>query len=139
MTKGSMVIVIAAALAAVTYSCGGPKTIVQSDTPSDSGAEDSWVILEEKGEENPAHIKGLALIQENDCPSCHMEDEKSVGPSYVEIASKYEATDENITALATRIITGSVGIWGEIPMTDHSSLSRKEAEQMVNYILLLNN
>ena len=67
-----------------------------------------------------------------------MEDRKSVGPSYLEIASKYEATDENIKVLATRIITGSVGIWGEIPMTSHSSLSRQDAEQMVNYILLLN-
>ncbi len=139
MTKGSMVIVIAAALAAVTYSCGGPKTIVQSDTHSEPGAEEKLIVLEERGKENPAYLKGLALIQENDCPSCHMEDRKSVGPSYVEIASKYEATDENIKVLAMRIVTGSVGIWGEIPMTAHSSLSIKDAEQMVNYILILNN
>src|SRR5690606_18662238 len=120
-TKGSKVIVLAATLTALIYSCGGPKTIVQSDTHSESGAEDRLVILEEKGEENSAYVKGLALIQENDCPSCHMQDKKSIGPSYVEIASKYEASDENIKVLATRIITGSAGIWGEIPMTNHSS------------------
>src|SRR5690606_12708495 len=100
---------------------------------------DKLTVLEEKGKENPVNIKGLALIRENDCPSCHMEERKSVGPSYVEIASKYEATDKNIKVLATRILTGSVGIWGEIPMTAHSSLSREDAEQMVNYILIFNN
>ena len=135
--KGSTVIVIAA-LTAMTYSCGGSKPVAQPYIYSESGAEDSLVILQEKSMENPSYIKGSALIQENDCPSCHMEDRKSVGPSYLEIASKYEATDENIKVLATRIITGSVGIWGEIPMTSHSSLSRQDAEQMVNYILLLN-
>jgi len=40
--------------------------------------------------------------------------------------------------LANRIINGSVGIWGEHAMSAHPNFSDDEAEQMVDYILSLN-
>jgi cytochrome c len=66
-----------------------------------------------------------------------MVERKIVGPSYSEVASKYEATEENYKLLAERVIAGSVGIWGEIPMVPHPSLSQENAEQMIKYVLLL--
>jgi cytochrome c len=68
-----------------------------------------------------------------------MVERKIVGPSYSEVASKYESTEENHKLLAERVIAGSVGVWGEIPMVPHPSLSQEDAEQMVKYVLMLKN
>jgi cytochrome c len=63
--------------------------------------------------------------------------EKLTGPSYKDVAAKYENTDANITLLAEKIIKGGQGVWGPIPMTPHAALSEADAKQMVKYILLL--
>jgi cytochrome c len=58
-----------------------------------------------------------------------------VGPSYQEIADKY--TEADLDKLATKIIEGGKGVWGEIPMTPHSGMSKENAQKMVKYILTL--
>lgn len=88
-------------------------------------------------QDDQAALRGWAKIQENDCPSCHAIERKSVGPSYTAIASKYEATDAVVKLLAERIVSGSVGAWGEIPMTGHPELSTEDAEQMVKFVFTL--
>jgi len=90
-----------------------------------------------KAQDDPAALKGWAKIQESDCPSCHALERKSVGPSYAAIAEKYKPTDAVVKMLAQRIITGSVGTWGEIPMTPHPELSTEDAEQMVKFVFTL--
>ena len=79
--------------------------------------------------------KGKELIAQSDCLTCHKEHDKLVGPSYADVAKKYEATEGNIDHLATKIIDGGKGVWGEIPMTPHPSLSKDDAKEMVKYIL----
>jgi cytochrome c len=83
--------------------------------------------------------KGLNLVATSDCLTCHDINKKITGPSYAEIANKYEVTDANITMLAGKIITGGKGNWGEIPMTPHADLSEEEAKTMVKYVLSLKN
>ena len=83
------------------------------------------------------YTKGLTLVANSDCLTCHKVDEKMTGPSYKEIAAKYEATDENITMLAEKIIKGGKGNWGEVMMTPHPNISQEDAETMVKYILQL--
>jgi cytochrome c len=61
---------------------------------------------------------------------------KVVGPSYVDIANKYAATDKNINHLSGQIIK-EVRVWGSLPMGAHSSLNKDEAKSMVKYILSL--
>ena len=79
--------------------------------------------------------EGLALIEGMDCLTCHKTDARLVGPSYQEIADKY--TDADIEMLATKIIEGGKGNWGEIPMTPHAGMSKENAKKMVEYILTL--
>jgi cytochrome c len=79
--------------------------------------------------------KGADLINNNDCLACHKFDEKLVGPSYKEIASKYSSKD--IEKLTNTIINGGSGNWGEVPMAAHNNLSKEDATAMVNYILSL--
>lgn len=89
---------------------------------------------------NPDYQKGLTLIANNDCLTCHKVDEVHTGPSYKEVAKKYANAPDTIVAhLARTIIDGSKGVWGEAFMTPHAGLSQQDAEQMVKYILLLKN
>lgn len=81
--------------------------------------------------------KGEQLITSSDCLTCHKVDAKLVGPSYIDVANKYPATDANIDLLAGKIIQGGSGSWGEIPMTPHPAVSTDDAKEMVKYILSL--
>ncbi len=82
--------------------------------------------------------KGKQLISQSDCLTCHKEQEKLVGPAYIDVAKKYEDNDENINHLADKIINGGSGVWGQVPMTPHPAISKGDAEEMVRYILSLN-
>jgi cytochrome c len=60
-----------------------------------------------------------------------------MGPAYVAVAEKYETTPENISYLTSRIIKGGKGVWGEVAMAPHATLTNSDATAMVNYILSL--
>ncbi|NRB52498.1 MAG: ThuA domain-containing protein [Saprospiraceae bacterium] len=82
-------------------------------------------------------ILGQRLIEQSDCSACHQKAQKSVGPSYLEVAQKYQDDANAVKYLANKIITGGGGVWGEIAMAAHPQLSDSEAEQMSKYILSL--
>jgi cytochrome c len=83
--------------------------------------------------------KGLEMIGALDCTTCHKISEKSIGPEYIAVAQKYEASPAIIDTLATKIIYGGTGVWGQVPMTPHPNVSMDSARTMVKYILSLRN
>jgi cytochrome c len=83
--------------------------------------------------------KGLEIITSLDCFTCHKVNEKNIGPSYTDVAKKYDATEANIDNLAHKVISGGSGVWGTVPMAAHSSISLDSAKEMVKYILSLRN
>lgn len=87
--------------------------------------------------DDPDYDAGLNLVAQSGCFTCHKLREPLTGPPYGEIAKKYPATPENISMLADKIIKGSTGVWGQIPMIAHPDLKKEDAEKMVKYILLL--
>ncbi len=91
--------------------------------------------------DDPVYQEGLALVAktENLCLSCHKVDEKSTGPSYRDVANKYENTPENIKKLAEKVVKGGSGVWGDVAMVPAPGLKIEDAEKMVKYILLLRN
>jgi cytochrome c len=90
--------------------------------------------------QNPDYKKGLALIANSDCLTCHKIDEASTGPSYRQVANKYAGgADTAVSYLGGKIINGGKGVWGDAYMTPHADLSVEEAESMARYILLLKN
>jgi cytochrome c len=110
-----------------------------STTESTNSAVDKEETSEKSPQSNPVYTKGLGLVAKSDCLTCHKIDDKLIGPSYKEIAIKYaDAPNDVVTALAKKIINGSVGNWGNVPMTPHPSISQDDAETMVRYILTLN-
>ena len=88
--------------------------------------------------ENPDYTAGLELIAKSDCLTCHKVDEKLTGPSYREVANKYASQAPGIIPqLAEKIVKGGSGVWGQVPMLPHPTISQEDAEKMVKYILLL--
>lgn len=136
-------IIIAISFLAFMVSCssGGEQqptdpdmdaTVAQDDSVY---KEDSGDTSEETASADDSLEAGLALIEGSDCRTCHQNDTRVIGPSYKEVAEKY--SEEDIDVLVSHIIDGSVGIWGEIPMTPHLDLSEEDARLMVKYILSL--
>ncbi|MFC0772832.1 c-type cytochrome [Terrimonas alba] len=123
---------------ATLASCGGGNT-EKKDTATES-KEEKAAPAETPISEHPDYQAGLALIAKSDCLTCHKVDEKLTGPAYREVANKYASEGSDIVPkLAEKIIKGGVGVWGQVPMTAHPTLSQADAEQMVKYILLLKN
>lgn len=81
--------------------------------------------------------EGKALLETQDCKTCHHPTNKSIGPAHTTVAEKYEYTDDNVTLLAGRIIKGGSGTWGDVPMNPHPDLSQEDAEKIARYVLSL--
>lgn len=80
---------------------------------------------------------GAALIDKSDCRACHNEQVRTVGPAYIAVARKYNDSEETIAMLTGKVINGGSGVWGEAMMTPHPTLAKKDATEMVKYILTL--
>lgn len=87
--------------------------------------------------DNPDYQKGLEITSKSDCFSCHLIDEKNIGPAWRDVANKYAGQDTAVKYLAHKIIVGGSGVWGEIPMAPHPSFSQEDAEAVAKYVLLL--
>jgi len=111
---------------------------------NENKTENKNEVKEEKKEEvvditkNPDYQKGLDLVAKSDCFTCHKIDEPLTGPPYREVANKYANEPDTIVShLAQKVIAGGGGVWGQVPMTPHPTLSKEDAEVMVKYVLLL--
>ena len=89
--------------------------------------------------DSPEFVKGLELVNNNDCKTCHKVDEKLIGPAFRDVANKYPNNTSTLDTLAHKIIKGGQGNWGSIPMAAHDKLSVEDATAMAKYVLLLKN
>lgn len=89
--------------------------------------------------ESVAAAAGLNLMEDSDCKACHQMDTKSAGPSFKDIATKYSEDPDAVDYLAEKVINGGSGVWGEIAMAAHPQLSKNDAQNIVKYILTVNN
>jgi len=88
---------------------------------------------------NPDYQKGLEVVSKSDCMTCHLINEKNIGPAWVDVANKYAGQDTAVRYLAKKIIDGGAGVWGEVPMAAHPTFSQADAEAVAKYVLLLKN
>jgi cytochrome c551/c552 len=75
------------------------------------------------------------LLTANACVACHQAEQRVVGPSYREIATKYAGNAEANASLVKKIKEGGAGNWGNVPMPPHTHLSDVDLNQMVSWIL----
>jgi cytochrome c len=82
---------------------------------------------------------GRILIEGSDCKACHQLNDKSVGPSFMDVSKKYSGDVNAPGYLANKIITGGGGVWGEHAMSAHPQLTKEEATEMAKFILSVAN
>lgn len=90
-----------------------------------------------KPDNNKLIAEGKALMETQDCKTCHHPTNQGIGPAHKTVAEKYEYTDANVSLLAERIIKGSTGTWGDIAMNPHPDLKPEDAEKIIRYVLSL--
>ncbi len=80
---------------------------------------------------------GMRRMKGSDCFNCHAVDQKRVGPPLIEIANKYRGKDDALEASVQRVMKGSTGVWGKVPMIPHSHHTVDEIREMVGWIYSL--
>ncbi len=80
---------------------------------------------------------GMRLIAKADCKSCHNTYVQTVGPSYVDIAKRYNNSEDNIATLVAKVKNGGSGNWGQAAMSTHADLPDNDIQIMVKYIMNL--
>ena len=77
----------------------------------------------------------LALATSKNCMACHAVDKKLVGPSYKDVAAKYAGQADAVDKLAVKIVKGSAGVWGPIPMPANAQVNDAEAKKLAAWVL----
>lgn len=85
----------------------------------------------------PAGQTGLALAQQQNCMSCHSVTRTLMGPSLRDVASRYASKPDAQTYLAHKILEGSSGTWGTVPMPANTQLNPAQAATLASWILTL--
>jgi cytochrome c551/c552 len=85
----------------------------------------------------PQTILGKNLTLSLDCKSCHKVNEKSIGPSYMQVAQRYHKDPKAGTLLIDKIIKGGAGNWGEVAMPAHTNLKEGDAKMITEWVLSL--
>ena len=78
-----------------------------------------------------------ALAQSKNCMACHSVDKKVVGPAFKDIAKKFGGQAGAADMLAQKIVKGSSGVWGPVPMPANAQVNEADAKKLVAWILSL--
>jgi cytochrome c len=82
-----------------------------------------------------AALADLALATSKNCLACHAVDKKVLGPAYKDVAAKYAGQKDAADKLAVKIMKGSVGVWGAIPMPANPQVNEAEAKKLAAWVL----
>lgn len=80
------------------------------------------------------------LAKNSGCLNCHTVDTKLVGPALKEVAAKYADKPDASEYLTDKIIKGSSGVWGPVPMPPKggsATLTDADAKVLADFILTL--
>jgi cytochrome c len=77
------------------------------------------------------------LAKKNACTACHAVDKKIVGPAFKEVAAKYRSDKTAEARLVKKVKEGGVGVWGQVPMPPNSTVSDKDIQALVKWVLSL--
>ena len=77
----------------------------------------------------------MALATSKNCMACHAVDKKLVGPSYKDVAAKYAGQKDAVDKLAVKIMKGSAGVWGPIPMPANAQVNEADAKKLAAWVM----
>jgi cytochrome c len=73
-------------------------------------------------------VTPLMIATRMGCSGCHALDHKVLGPSYQDIAARYNSDSGAAATLAERMRSGSRGIWGPLEMQPVTPTRASDAE-----------
>ncbi|PWS29476.1 Crp/Fnr family transcriptional regulator [Pedobacter yonginense] len=82
---------------------------------------------------------GKTLMLKSDCSTCHKISTTSIGPAFEKVSSKYQGDPNAVDYLANKVLKGSSGVWGEIPMPAHPAMKEAEVKKITEWIMTLSN
>lgn len=77
----------------------------------------------------------LQKLRDAGCTACHDSTRRIIGPTWQEVAKRYAGNPAAPGLLADRVIKGSSGAWGQVPMPPSLKISRAEAEELLREVL----
>ena len=115
-----------------------PEDGESSAKPDELGARTlvTGAFRRDDGKEEPLD-PGITRMKQSDCFNCHAAEQKIVGPSLVEIATKYRGQSGALELLTKKVREGGSGVWGPVPMLPHPQLTDDEITIMLRWMLAL--
>ncbi|SIO58677.1 cytochrome c [Burkholderia sp. GAS332] len=80
---------------------------------------------------------GLVLAQQQNCMSCHSVTRPFMGPALHDVAAKYAGREDAASYLKHKILDGSTGVWGSVPMPANTQLTPDQAATLANWVMTL--
>ena len=106
---------------------------VSAPVPLPAAVEGSGVAV--AGASAGLAIDVQALLNTNNCTSCHAIDVRIVGPGFKEVAAKYKDDAQALAKLQVSIRNGGVGKWGQAPMPPFASLTDTQTKALAEYVM----
>jgi cytochrome c len=78
---------------------------------------------------------GADLAKAKNCLTCHAVATKVVGPAYKDVAAKYAGQKDAEDKLVQKVLKGTSGTWGSIPMPANTQVTEAEAHVLVKWVL----
>ena len=79
---------------------------------------------------------GEALLKQHNCSPCHAVASKAVGPSLIDIATKYKGDKGAQARLEAKVRKGGAGSFGSMPMPPTAkTVSDDDIKTLVTWIL----
>ncbi len=75
----------------------------------------------------------LPIAQKNNCLACHGIDQRSIGPSFKDVAKRYRGQDVQ-QQLFRKVRNGSSGVWGVIPAPPSVQISEENLKLLIRWI-----
>lgn len=82
-----------------------------------------------------AAIANADLAKTKNCMACHAVANKVVGPAFKDVAAKYAGQKDAEDKLTQKVLKGSSGTWGSVPMPANAQVSEAEARTLVKWVL----
>jgi cytochrome c-550 PedF len=98
-----------------------------------------WAIrayLETRHEAPEAPLSPMeTLAKKSGCLSCHMIDNRLVGPAYQDVARKYAKAKHPEVKLLAKLKKGGSGNWGKVAMPAMDSVPEDDLKALIQWIL----
>ncbi len=82
-----------------------------------------------------AAMASADLAKAKNCLACHSVANKVVGPAFKDVAAKYAGQKDAEDKLTQKVLKGSSGTWGTVPMPANAQVSEAEARTLVKWVL----